>query len=769
MNDRPNDLRVFKPAPPVRGHLPYGEPHGTPDRIEVTSRYLERGGRPWIPITGEIHYSRIPRERWSEVLGHARAGGLDTVATYIFWAAHEPEPGRFDWSGNLDLRAFAETAAAHGLDVIARLGPWGHGEYRNGGFPDWLLARDLKPRTNDPAYLDLVRPLYAQIAARLRGLTHTEGGPVIGAQVDNELYDQPEHLQTLREIAEAAGLHVPIWTATGWGGVQVPDTLLPVYGAYAEGFWEDETTEWPAFAPIHYRYSEIRDDLSVGADLREALDGVAAAESQHDELRPFATCELGGGMHVAYHRRPLVSPEDVANLALAKIGSGSAWQGYYMYAGGTQRTGPQGTEQESHATGYPNDVPQLTYDFHAPIGEHGQIRPHHHLLRRQHLWLREEGHRIAAMDATVGGGSEDPEELRWSVRSDGTRGYLFLTTYQPPKQPIAAQDGVQFTVHFEDGSVTVPTVPIDVPAGRSLVWPLRYALTPDLELRSATAQLLTRLADEDGDLVVFAAIDGVPAEFVLGDGSIVKLPGPPGPECLVHLAGVRLLVLDESSANRLYRLPIGGRDRLVLADVPVYADAGNLVAQPEAPVATVAVWPAPEAFAVAGADLDSPQGEGLWRTWTLRANHAGLVLVQVESRPAAGPAPEPARGGPMRRLSAPTDYSSAVDVRVEIPDFTGSDRALLRLQWTGDVGRAHIGDRFVSDHFWHGRAWDIDLTPHRDAVAEHGVRLELLPLRRATGVWVDPSVRDTEDGLSIASATLVRIGKVRLRVEGTEA
>jgi hypothetical protein len=116
----------------------------------------------------------------------------------------------------------------------------------------------------------------------------------------------------------------------------------------------------------------------------------------------------------------------------------------------------------------------------------------------------------------------------------------------------------------------------------------------------------------------------------------------------------------------------------------------------------------------------------------------------------------------MDRLSAPTDYTGAATVHIEVPDFGDADRALLRLEWTGDTGRAYIGDTFVSDHFWHGRDWDIDLTPHRDVVARHGVRLELLPWRGATGVWVDPSVRDIEDGIAIRSAAIVRIGSVRL-------
>ena len=75
-------------------------PASPPRRIEVTPTHLLRDGVPWFPVTGEIHYSRIPRARWDEVLGHARAGGLTTVATYFFWQAHEPTRGDFRWDDN---------------------------------------------------------------------------------------------------------------------------------------------------------------------------------------------------------------------------------------------------------------------------------------------------------------------------------------------------------------------------------------------------------------------------------------------------------------------------------------------------------------------------------------------------------------------------------------------------------------------------------------------------------------------------------------------
>ncbi|MCL3861698.1 beta-galactosidase [Actinotalea sp. K2] len=809
----PRRLRVTAPPVPLRDHLPLGEPAGTADRLEVTSRWVERDGRPWFPVSGEVHYSRVPRDRWSEVLGHARAGGLDSVAAYVLWRAHEPEPGDFRWDGNLDLRAFVELAASHGLDVVVRMGPWAHGEARHGGFPDWLVERRLDTRTDDPAYLELVRAFFAATVTQLSGLGHAEGGPVVAAQMDNELYDQPGHLATLREIAEDLGLRVPLWTATGWGGAKVPRTLLPVYGAYADGFWEDSLTPWPRFAATHFRYDAVRDDLSVGADVREVLDGHVVLDGNvvldgpgadpgtgpldddlvplaDDDVVPFATCELGGGMHVAYHRRPLVTPQDVAALTLAKIGSGSVWQGYYMYAGGTQRTavraGQVGGEQESHATGYPNDVPELTYDFHAPIGEHGQIRPHHHLLRRQHLWLAAEGERLATMTSTTGGGSEHPDDLRWAVRGDGRSGYLFLTTYQPARQPLAAQHGVQVTVAFDDDvEVRVPTVPVDVPAGVSVAWPLRYALTPGLVLRSATAQVLTRLAVADHEVVVLVATAGVPVELVLeGDvgvtgaghgehrdgATVVHLRAAPGPGCVVDLPGVRIMVLDEAAADRLYRLEVGGRDRLVLSDAPLYVQDGALVVHTDSEQVTVSLLPAPAGLRAFGGQAGPPRDEAPWHSWSLDVPAAGHRSLLDGPRALDATAPEPVHGGPMDRLSTPTDWSGAAQVRLDVPRemLDGVDRVLLRVRWRGDVGRAYVGDRMISDHFWHGRPWDLDLTPLRDEVVEQGVRLELLPWDGDAGVWVDPTVRGIQDGVVVDDVEVVRVARVRLELEEAE-
>jgi beta-galactosidase len=69
------------------------------------------------------------------------AGGIQIISAYVFWIHHEEVEGRFDWSRQRDLRRFAELCSKHSMFVYPRIGPWAHGEARNGGLPDWLPAK----------------------------------------------------------------------------------------------------------------------------------------------------------------------------------------------------------------------------------------------------------------------------------------------------------------------------------------------------------------------------------------------------------------------------------------------------------------------------------------------------------------------------------------------------------------------------------------------------------------------------------------------------
>ena len=154
--------------------------------IGLTSFYMERDGCPSLPIMGEFHYSRFPHYDWDEEVAKIAAGGIDILSTYVFWIHHEEEEGRFDWSGDNDLRTFVRCCEQHGLQVVVRIGPFAHGECRNGGLPDWLYGQPFAVRSTDPRFLHFVRRLYREISTQLDGLLYKDGGPVIGVQLDNE-------------------------------------------------------------------------------------------------------------------------------------------------------------------------------------------------------------------------------------------------------------------------------------------------------------------------------------------------------------------------------------------------------------------------------------------------------------------------------------------------------------------------------------------------------------------------------------------------------
>jgi len=753
-----------------------GDAPGSARAITLTNRFVERDGRPWMPVMGEYHYARDDESAWELELRKLKAGGVNVVATYSIWILHEEVRGERVWTGNRDLRRFVQLAAEVGLSVVARIGPWVHGETRNGGFPDWLQALPVAHRTNDPEYLDLVRDWYRDLAVQLDGLLHGEDspdGPVIGIQIDNELYDQPEHIDALRTIAEEVGLHASLWIATGWGGADLPaDRVMPVYAGYSDGFWEEADIEWPSLGRLHFTFSTERDDLSVGADVR----GSDAVASQRDYRYPYVTCELGGGMQTAYHRRPLVDSADVAALALTKLGSGSAWQGYYLYHGVVQQPGELSGTQESQDTGYPNDLPLIDYDFFAPIGSHGQLREHYHLLRQQHLFLEQYGRDLAVLPATI------PPDVagapRWSVRGGDDAGFLFVNNHQPAAEPMPPVPGVQFAVEFPSATAVLPSGPVTIPADAFFVWPIgqRYGDIPRL---TATAQPVTELQTDSGLVVVLAATDGITVELLLegverdsvgGEVSVDEASGSllvrplrePGADCVVTVGTTTLVVLDAHSASRLWR----AADTLVVWDGGLVVDDG-IVLRTDGERGELLALPALRT----GSSARYLGQAGLFSRYAVNGSTPGGEQRVSVVREAEGRVPV-RTGGSADRLSAPLagDYAAAAVFRVDVDarGLDADDQWLLRLEWTGDVGRVYIDGTLVSDQFWSGRVWDIDLGLYRDRIHD-GVVVEVLPWQPDSAVFVDARVRprSPEPIAEIHRATIVSTRAVRVTGEPT--
>ncbi len=768
-------LRVPPPAPPpLTGHPPFTDAPGVPDPIEVTGRWITRGGRPWFPVSGEFHYSRYPHGQWGEELLKMKAGGVTAVASYVIWIHHEEVEDRVRFDGDRDLRRFAGLCARHGLDFIPRIGPWSHAEVRNGGLPDWVLARTDAPRTDDPAYLSPVRAWFTEIAGQLRGLERANGGPIVAIQIENELYDGPGHLRTLKRLAQEAGLSAPLWTSTAWGGVTLPgEDLLPLYGGYSEAFWTEADGGWPDTCRKHFFFTHERDDEGIGADLRPT--SVRGADPAPTDRFPWATCELGGGMAVAYHRRPRVEAEDVGALALTKIGCGSVWQGYYMFHGGTNPAGELTSLQESHATGYPNDLPALSYDFQAPLGEYGQVRPSYHELRLQHLLLACFGHRIAPMRSVLPerspAGQHDRETLRWAVRTDGTSGFLFVTNHQP-HEPLPDHPDTAFTVDFPHAPpLTLPSVPVTVPSGAYFCWPLRLDVA-GLRLEWATAQPVCTVEADGRTLLVLSATDGIAPELALDADTVASVAVPfgeitpvagrvlvsgvrPGTDALIEVetadgSHVGLLVLDAATARTVYRGRAWGAERLVLCgDGVVFdGDRSEVRLHSQAAGPSFAVLPAPDAALVVDGAGVRETPDGVFTRYTVEAGPPAGTAATVTSVRPGGPAPGPVTGV-RGRASVPDEKvvdAAAAEYRVDVPEdlLRNPSGVLLRLHWTGDLARAYVGDALVADQFWSGRVWDIGLDRLLGrALRTEGLRLKVLPLSPDAPVHVPGQPDDT--------------------------
>ena len=157
--------------------------------FKVVGSHFELNGKPFQVLSGEIHYARVPRQYWRDRIRMARAMGLNTIATYVFWNVHEPKPGVYDFSGQYDLAAFIRIAQEEHMYVLLRAGPYSCAEWEFGGFPAWLLAdprMQTALRSNDPAYMVPVERWMKRLAQEVAPLQIGLGGPILAVQIENE-------------------------------------------------------------------------------------------------------------------------------------------------------------------------------------------------------------------------------------------------------------------------------------------------------------------------------------------------------------------------------------------------------------------------------------------------------------------------------------------------------------------------------------------------------------------------------------------------------
>ncbi|MFE0464068.1 beta-galactosidase [Kitasatospora sp. NPDC058965] len=182
-------------------------------RLEIAADGFRLDDRPFRIVSGGLHYFRVHPEQWADRLRKARLLGLNTVETYVPWNLHAPRPGAFELDAGLDLPRFLDLAAAEGLHVLLRPGPYICAEWEGGGMPSWLLAdHDIELRSLDPRFTAAVDHYLEALLEAVRPHLDTT---VIAVQLENEYGaygNDPRYLAELAGLLRRHGVEVPLFT-----------------------------------------------------------------------------------------------------------------------------------------------------------------------------------------------------------------------------------------------------------------------------------------------------------------------------------------------------------------------------------------------------------------------------------------------------------------------------------------------------------------------------------------------------------------------------
>ncbi|XP_063527713.1 beta-galactosidase-1-like protein 2 isoform X3 [Pongo pygmaeus] len=323
----------------------------------------------WI-FGGSIHYFRVPREYWRDRLLKMKACGLNTLTTYVPWNLHEPERGKFDFSGNLDLEAFVLMAAEIGLWVILRPGPYICSEMDLGGLPSWLLQDPgMRLRTTYKGFTEAVDLYFDHLMSRVVPLQYKRGGPIIAVQVENEYgsYNKdPAYMPYVKKALEDRGIVELLLTSDNKDGL----SKGIVQGDRAAG----RSLYIPAAAPGWHPGSEVLATINLQSTHELQLLTTFLFNVQGTQPKMVMEYWTGwfdswGGPH------NILDSSEVLKTVSAIVDAGSSIN-LYMFHGGTNFGFMNGA---MHFHDYKSDV--TSYDYDAVLTEAGDYTAKYMKLR----------------------------------------------------------------------------------------------------------------------------------------------------------------------------------------------------------------------------------------------------------------------------------------------------------------------------------------------------------------------------------------------------
>jgi beta-galactosidase len=296
-------------------------------------------GKPFQMISGEMHYPRVPREAWRQRMKMAKAMGLNTIGTYVFWNVHEPQKGQYDFKGNSNIGEFVKIAQEEGLWVVLRPSPYVCAEWEFGGYPYWLQNEEgLIVRSKNPKYLEAYKKYILEVGKQLSPYLITHGGNILMVQIENEYgsYGSDKDYLTINEkLFREAGFDGILYTC---------DPARDVEKGYLPGFL-------PAVN---------------GVDNPARVKSIV--QKYHNNKGPFYVAEWYPAWFDWWGQVHHTVPAEKYTGRLDTLLSGGLSVNMYMFHGGTTRDFMNGAN--CYDTGYYE--PQISsYDYDAPLDEAG--------------------------------------------------------------------------------------------------------------------------------------------------------------------------------------------------------------------------------------------------------------------------------------------------------------------------------------------------------------------------------------------------------------
>lgn len=295
--------------------------------------------KPFVMISGEMHYPRVPREAWRARMKMAKAMGLNTIGTYVFWNVHEPQKGVFDFTGNNDVRAFVQIAQEEGLWVILRPSPYVCAEWEFGGYPYWLQNEEgLVVRSKEAKYLHEYEQYIKEVGKQLAPLQVNHGGNILMVQIENEYGSygaDKEYLAINQRMFKEAGFDGVLYTCDPADAVKdghLPGLLPAVNG--------------------------VDDPVKVKALVRE----------HHNGAGPFYIAEWYPAWFDWWGTQHHTVPADRYVSRLDAVLSAGISINMYMFHGGTTRGFMNGANYNDKS---PYEPQISSYDYDAPLDEAG--------------------------------------------------------------------------------------------------------------------------------------------------------------------------------------------------------------------------------------------------------------------------------------------------------------------------------------------------------------------------------------------------------------